>query len=437
MKILLPVEDDGFRLDFAVLHINLVSTEYNWDIFTHSHKISVPVGNILVRDSRCNIKHNNGTVSLDVVTITKTSQLLLASSIPDIEFDGSSICMENERMDLHTKGGYIFLLKLSCQVTLNKGSFTSTTITNQHQFKGGHVLFCCHGGDLDLVTDVSQMTRTLGLAMVLTGLVAVSASSKVSKESCSSIQVLGEDPSEIRLEVLQGMCEMFDHVLLSGSSSRKCPSTASQPQRRTTQAALLVLHNDSSNSYVAWNADAGHNFIKKKGWYIDEEVSLRNGYRWYSHGLPIWPFLDRKMTFWKGIYKREKRWPNYALATPLYLAPAEQCENRNPLISVGKFFRKELMRPRSDPVDSFSRSTVQEDVREFVLQHFFEKQEEQVWRENADKDFEEYEHWFQPLVQQSLKPMIKSFVNNTSRNVLTKPTCSSSANPVRASSPAK
>lgn len=180
--------------------------------------------------------------------------------------------------------------------------------------------------------------------------------------------------------------------------------------QRITQAALLVLHNDSSNSYVAWNADAGHNFIKKKGWYIDEEVSLRNGYRWYSHGLPIWPFLDRKMTFWKGIYKKEKRWPNYALATPLYLAPAEQCENRNPLISVGKFFRKELMRPRSDPVDSFSRSTVQEDVREFVLQHFFEKQEEQVWRENADKDIEEYEHWFQPLVQQSLKPMRKSFV---------------------------
>lgn len=66
--------------------------------------------------------------------------------------DGSSICMENKRMDLHTKGGYIFLLKLSCQMTLDKGSFTSTTITNQHQFEGGHILFCCHsGGGLGLV----------------------------------------------------------------------------------------------------------------------------------------------------------------------------------------------------------------------------------------------------------------------------------------------
>ncbi|XP_047496259.1 uncharacterized protein LOC125043924 [Penaeus chinensis] len=255
---------------------------------------------------------------------------------------------------------------------------------------------------------MSQMTRTLGLAVVLTGLVAVGASSNVSKESCSSVKVLGKEPSEIRLEVLQGMCEkMFDHVLLSGSSSRECPSTASQPQRRTTQAALVVLHNDSSNSYVTWDAGAERNVITKKGWYIDEEVSLRNGYRWYSHGLPMWPFLNRMKTSW-NIFKKEPRWPNYALATPLYLVPAEQCENRNPLISVGKFFSKELMRPRSDPVDSFSRSTVKDDVRNFVLQHFFVQN--QVWRENADKDFEKCEHWFQPLVRQSLKPMIKSFV---------------------------
>lgn len=85
------MEDDGFCLNFAVLHINLISTEYNRDIFTYSYKISVPVGNILVRDSRCNIKHNNGTVGLDVVTITKTSQLLLASSVPDIESVGEFV----------------------------------------------------------------------------------------------------------------------------------------------------------------------------------------------------------------------------------------------------------------------------------------------------------------------------------------------------------
>ncbi|XP_063589309.1 uncharacterized protein LOC134766374 [Penaeus indicus] len=242
---------------------------------------------------------------------------------------------------------------------------------------------------------MSQMTRTLGLAVVLTGLVAVGASSNVSRESCSSVKVLGEKPSEIHLEVLQGMCEkMFDHVLLSSSSSRK---TASQPQKRTTQAALVVLHKDSSNSYVTWDAGAEPNVITKKGWYIDEEVSLRNGYRWYSHGLPMWPFLNRM-----------KRWPNYALATPLYLAPAEHCENRNPLISVGKFLNNELKRPRSDPVDSFSSSAVQKNVYKFVLLHFFVP--DQVWRENADKDFEEYENWFQPLVQQSLKPMIKTFV---------------------------
>lgn len=254
-----------------------------------------------------------------------------------------------------------------------------------------------------------QMTRTLGLAVVLTGLVAVGASPTVSKESCSSVQVLSETSSAIQEKVLQEMCEkMFDHVLLSGSSGGESDSKA----RRATQAALLVLHSDSSNSSVAWDSGAERNVIKKKGWYVDEEVSLTNGYRWYSHGLPMWPFLGRKKKFW-GFLRREPRWPNYALATPLYLAPAEQSEGRDPRISVGKFLMKDLERPRSDGVDSFSSTTVPKDIRKFVLGHFFGQAPGRFsaapWRENADKDFEEYEHWFQPLVERGLQRMIKSF----------------------------
>ena len=40
LKVLLPVEDDGLRLDLAVLHINLVAAQYDGDVLAHSHQVS-------------------------------------------------------------------------------------------------------------------------------------------------------------------------------------------------------------------------------------------------------------------------------------------------------------------------------------------------------------------------------------------------------------
>ena len=51
LKILLSVEYNGFGLDFSVFDIYFVATEHNWDIFTHSDQISMPVGYILVCDT--------------------------------------------------------------------------------------------------------------------------------------------------------------------------------------------------------------------------------------------------------------------------------------------------------------------------------------------------------------------------------------------------
>jgi hypothetical protein len=48
---------------------------------------TVPVGNVLVSDTRCHVEHDNTALAVDVVSITKTTKLLLTSSVPDIELD--------------------------------------------------------------------------------------------------------------------------------------------------------------------------------------------------------------------------------------------------------------------------------------------------------------------------------------------------------------
>jgi hypothetical protein len=51
----------------------------------------MPVWNVLVCDTGGNIEHDNTALSIDVVTIAETSELLLSSSIPDIELDWAQV----------------------------------------------------------------------------------------------------------------------------------------------------------------------------------------------------------------------------------------------------------------------------------------------------------------------------------------------------------
>lgn len=95
LEVLLSMECDGLRLDLAVLDIHFIATQHNGDVLTDTYQVSMPVWHILVRDSGCDIKHYDGTLSLDVVSISKPAKLLLASCIPDIETNWSSVCVEN------------------------------------------------------------------------------------------------------------------------------------------------------------------------------------------------------------------------------------------------------------------------------------------------------------------------------------------------------
>jgi hypothetical protein len=55
----------------------------------------VPVGNVLVGDSGGNIKHDDTTLSLDVITISETTEFLLSSGIPNVEADGTEVGVES------------------------------------------------------------------------------------------------------------------------------------------------------------------------------------------------------------------------------------------------------------------------------------------------------------------------------------------------------
>jgi len=59
----------------------------------------------------------------------------LSSGIPDVELDGSTIGVEDQRVNLHTQCCYVFLLKLSRQVPLDKGCLPNTTISYKNELE--------------------------------------------------------------------------------------------------------------------------------------------------------------------------------------------------------------------------------------------------------------------------------------------------------------
>jgi hypothetical protein len=108
-------------------------------------KLTVPVGDVLVGDARGDIEHDDTALAVDVVAVTETTKLLLTCSVPDIELDLTEVLWftslsaggcarhgmtggretyggEAERVNFDTQSGNVLLLKLSGQVTLDKGS---------------------------------------------------------------------------------------------------------------------------------------------------------------------------------------------------------------------------------------------------------------------------------------------------------------------------
>lgn len=142
LKVLLAVEGDLLRLDLAVLDFDLVAGQHNGNVFTDPSEITVPVRHIFVRDTRGNIKHDNGALPLDVVAITESTKFFLPRRIPDVEFDRATIGEERQGMNFHTEGRDVFLFELTGQVTLDKGGLSHAAVADEDEFElGGRRVF--------------------------------------------------------------------------------------------------------------------------------------------------------------------------------------------------------------------------------------------------------------------------------------------------------
>jgi hypothetical protein len=76
LQVLLAVEGDLLGLHLAILDLDLVSGEDDRDVFADPSQVTMPVGNVLVRDPGGDIEHDDGTLALDVVAVTETSEFL-------------------------------------------------------------------------------------------------------------------------------------------------------------------------------------------------------------------------------------------------------------------------------------------------------------------------------------------------------------------------
>jgi hypothetical protein len=80
------MESDLLGLHFAILNVDLVSAENNWDMFAHPNEITMPVGHVLVSETRSDIEHDDGSLTLNVIAVTQTTELLLNVQILSEEF---------------------------------------------------------------------------------------------------------------------------------------------------------------------------------------------------------------------------------------------------------------------------------------------------------------------------------------------------------------
>lgn len=57
------MEDDALGFDLSVLDIDLVATQYDGNVLTHTDQVTVPVGDVLVGHSGGHVEHDDGTLS--------------------------------------------------------------------------------------------------------------------------------------------------------------------------------------------------------------------------------------------------------------------------------------------------------------------------------------------------------------------------------------
>jgi len=140
LEVLLAVEGDVLGLDLAILDVDLVATEDDGDVVTDTDEVLVPGGDVLVGDAGSDIEHDDGTLAVDVVAVTETTELLLPCGVPGVEDDGAAVGGEVKGVHLHSKGRNVLLLELTSHVALHERGLASSTISNKNKLESSNNL---------------------------------------------------------------------------------------------------------------------------------------------------------------------------------------------------------------------------------------------------------------------------------------------------------
>ncbi|XP_045112836.1 uncharacterized protein LOC123505517 [Portunus trituberculatus] len=235
---------------------------------------------------------------------------------------------------------------------------------------------------------------------------------RASHHVCSKVEfAIYEDLQEyhqVAEDVLKQLCD----------TGRRHVVKEKRRPRGGEQFAILNLHRDAFSATVRWQEGDAKNVVNDSDWRVDEEEALFPGeggdaatattfYHWYHHGLPMWPLLNqtlKKTTFFKRLFKKSKKpkWPNYALATPLYLVPYERNNYRNEMISMNKMFHKMENKKQKVFKDTVRFKTY---VNEFCRKTC----------DTIEKNPDSLSNWLVPLIDNSFTGMMASFMKQERR----------------------
>jgi hypothetical protein len=114
----------------------------------------VPVGDVLVRDTGGDIEHDNTALAVDVVSISQTTELLLASCVPYIELNRSQVLSrkvsrladakwndqsgvvggaygsESERVHFDTESCDVLLFEFTSKMALDEGGLHGMNVSD-------------------------------------------------------------------------------------------------------------------------------------------------------------------------------------------------------------------------------------------------------------------------------------------------------------------
>ena len=135
LQVTLAMEGDLAGFYFSVFLIDFVSNQNNGDVITDSGEIFIPLWHVFVGDSGGDIEHEDGSVSTNIISLTKSSKLFLSCGIPEWELNWAMVSVESDWANFNTLSGNIFLLEFSGNVSLDKGGLSYSSVSDQNNLE--------------------------------------------------------------------------------------------------------------------------------------------------------------------------------------------------------------------------------------------------------------------------------------------------------------